>query len=248
MMYEGFAAVYDALMADVDYGRWAGFYLQLARANGVACLRAADCACGTGNMTLALASQGIAMIGLDLSIEMLRVAGEKARRRGTAVPFIQQDMRKLLLHRPMDAIFCACDGVNYLLTPEDVQAFFSAAYRALRPGGGLFFDISTQNKLENTLGHRCIGHDGLDISYIWQNHYDPKARTLQMDLTFFLQERDGRYRRIDETHCQRAHGVDELTGWLMDCGFTGVRTFGDRVLNPPGTFDERAHLAAIRPE
>lgn len=141
MMYEGFAAVYDTLMADVDYPRWAAHYLRLAREIGVSCRRAADCACGTGNLTLALAAQGVTMTGLDISMEMLRVAGEKARGQGVSVPFVRQDMRKLLLHRPMDAVFCACDGVNYLTTPEDARAFFAAAYRALRPGGGLFFSI-----------------------------------------------------------------------------------------------------------
>lgn len=245
-MYEGFASVYDALMRDVDYAHWAAFYLRLAQRSGVVCRRAADCACGTGSLTLALAALGVQMTGLDISVDMLRIAGEKARGRGVQIPFIRQDMRKLLLHRPMDAVFCACDGVNYLVKPDDVRAFFSAAYRAIRPGGGLFFDVSTREKLRDTLGDNCLGNDGEAVSYIWQNHYNGKAHMLQMDLTFFVREADGRYGRFSETHFQRGHSLDELTDWLDEAGFSRIYACGDKVFAPPDERDARVHFAALR--
>ncbi|MDR0928308.1 MAG: methyltransferase domain-containing protein [Oscillospiraceae bacterium] len=247
MMYQSFARVYDALMADVDYPRWAEYYLTLAQRAGVHCLRAADCACGTGNLTLALSRLGLSMTGLDLSVEMLRCAGEKARHLGIPVPFVRQDIRNLLLHRPMDALFCACDGVNYLTRPEDVQAFFAAAYRALRPGGGLFFDVSSPYKLETLLGNNCLGDDNPAASYIWQNHFDPAVRLLQMDLTFFVREADGRYSRFEETHWQRAHTAAELTEWLKAAGFESIALYGDRTFTPPDARTARLHLAAVRP-
>lgn len=248
MMYEGFAGVYDRLMADVDYDRWAEFYLAVAERAGVQVRRAADCACGTGNLTLALQGKGLQMTGLDLSPDMLRVAGQKARARGMQLPFVRQDMRKLLLHRPQDAIFCACDGVNYLVRPADVQAFFAAAYGALRPGGGLFFDVSTEHKLSHTLGNQCLGSDDDAVAYLWQNHYDTEKRALQMDLTFFVREPDGRYGRFGETHFQRAHTQEELTAWLREAGFAQVSTYGNRTLRAPGEACERMHLAAVKPQ
>lgn len=248
MMYEGFAAVYDGLMAGVDYEAWADYYIELARRHGVPVRRGADCACGTGNLTLPLAARGLVMTGLDASMDMLRVAGQKARAQGLQIPFVRQDMRRLLLHRPMDAMFCACDGVNYLTHAADVQAFFRAAYQALRPGGGLFFDVSTEDKLAHRLGDNCLGEDGEAVSYLWQNHYDPKTRTLQMDLTFFLRREDGLYTRFIETHFQRAHQAQELAAWLQEAGFRDVSVYGNRTLRAPQAGAERIHLAAIRPE
>lgn len=247
MMYEGFAAVYDGLMADVDYEGWAAYYLALAERSGVSVRKAADCACGTGNLTLAMATRGIQMTGLDLSADMLRMAGQKARERGLQLPFVRQDMRRLLLHRPMDAIFCACDGVNYLTKPDDVRAFFRTAYQAIRPGGGLFFDVSTEYKLANRLGNNCLGDDGEAVSYIWQNHYEPTKHILQMDLTFFVRESDARYTRFGETHFQRAHSPRELGEWLQEAGFVQIAALGDRTFVPPVAQDERIHMAAIRP-
>lgn len=248
MMYEDFATVYDALMADVDYERWASYYLALSQRSGVVPKRAAECACGTGSLTLALAARGVVMTGLDRSADMLRVAGDKARGKGKMLPFIQQDMRKLQLHRQMDAIFCGCDGVNYLLNAQDVQAFFTSAYQAIRPGGGLFFDVSTEHKLAHTLGNSCLCDDGEAVSYIWQNHYDRAMRTVQMDLAFFVRDEDGRYARFDETHLQRAHTVEELTKWLQDAGFTGIVVYGDQHFDAPRADTERIHVAAIRPD
>ncbi|MDL2317542.1 class I SAM-dependent methyltransferase [Eubacteriales bacterium OttesenSCG-928-A19] len=247
MMYEEFATVYDVLMADVDYPGWASFYAEIAREKAVIIKQAVDCACGTGSLSLAMAVSGIAVTGIDNAPRMLEIAAEKARARGLRVPFIRQDIRKLRLHRPVDAVFCACDGVNYLTHPQGVQAFFQAAYQALRPGGGLFFDISTEYKLEHRLGGNCLGEDGEAVSYLWQNHYDRGARQLQMDLTFFVRERDGRYARFTETHSQRAHTAEELVEWLSGAGFRDVSIYGDRELAPPHAFAERIHIAALRP-
>lgn len=247
-MYEGFATIYDALMAaDVDYDAWADFYMEMVRRCGVDVLRAADCACGTGNLTLALARRGLQMTGLDISTEMLQIAGQKARTQGLQMPFIRQDMRRMLLHRPMDAIFCACDGVNYLARPQDVTDFFGAAYRTLRPGGVLCFDVSTLHKLETALGNHCLGNDGESVAYIWQNHFDPAAQTVQMDLTFFVREDAGLYRRFDETHVQRGHTARELYDWLAQAGYVDIHFWGDRVFADPGADTQRMHIAAVRP-
>ncbi len=248
MMYEAFAGVYDALMAQVDYRGWADYYLALCERSGVTVRRAADAACGTGSLTVELAARGVTMTGLDLSMDMLRVASEKARKQGMQIPFVRQDMRRMLLHRPMDAVFCACDGVNYLTRLSDVKAFLEAAYRALRPGGGLFFDVSTRRKLEERLGNNCLGDDGETVSYLWQNHYHAPSRTLQMDLTLFVRQADGRYARFLETHFQRAHEEEELASLLEEAGFAHIRAYGDRTFSPPSQKDERMHMAAVRAE
>jgi len=245
-MYQGFAAVYDFLMRDVDYEGWADYYAGLAAQNGAALGTAVDCGCGTGSMTIALMRRGLRMTGIDSSPEMLSIAGEKARRAGVFIPFARQDMRRLALHRPVDCVFSCCDGVNYLQEPAYVQAFFRAAHAQLRPGGRLLFDVSTEHKLGRVLGDHCLGGDDAQVAYIWQNHYDAGKRMLQMDLTFFVQEADGRYRRFSETHRQRAHTREELEAWLLEAGFGGVAFYGDRTLLPPAEREQRMHVAAVR--
>ncbi len=245
--YGAFADLYDALMDDVDYDGWADYYLRLIRGAGVEPKKLCDCACGTGSMSVRFARRGIRVTGVDLSGEMLARAQEKARRFGVQVMFVEQDMCRLTLPRPVDALVCACDGVNYLLSDDSVTRFFERAHQALRPGGALAFDISTGQKLRETLGDGLFGEDRDDVTYLWANHYDEDQRTATMDLTFFVRESDGRYRRFDETHVQKAHDPERLEALLKQCGFVQIRICGDRTFDAPGDGAQRIHISAIRP-
>ncbi len=239
--YGQFAALYDPLMRDVDYDGWAA-YLASFLPSGI---RVADCACGTGEITLRLARQGFQMTGVDISASMLEVASAKARKAGLSIPFIQQDMRGLALHKPCGAVVCACDGVNYLDSPGAALAFFQAAHQALEPGGLLLFDVSSAYKLAHVLGCHTFAEEEEDCAYIWHNVYDAHSRLLEMDLTFFQKEAAGLYRRFEEKHIQRAHGQEELLAALEKAGFTAA-VYDAFTNDPPRAESERLQFAARR--
>ena len=75
-MYGEFAQVYDQLMDDVDYDAWAAHYARLMGLCARPVRRVAECACGTGSLTVRLARMGYEMTGLDLSQAMLERAAE----------------------------------------------------------------------------------------------------------------------------------------------------------------------------
>ena len=157
-------------------------------------------------------------------------------------------MKKLTLPRRVGAVLATCDGVNYLTTPEDVRAFFSAAYRNLLPGGALCFDCSTRHKLEDVMGDAFFGEERDGTAVLWQNKLNQAEHLLAMDVTFFVREEDGRYRRFREQHHQRAHSEAELTQWLAETGFEDVRTYGEMRLDAPKKNDLRIHITAKKPE
>lgn len=248
-MYEDFAGIYDALMDDYDYDAWAAHYLRLIRDSaGDLPLRMAECACGTGSLTVRFAETGMNVVGVDLSRSMLRRAEEKARKWGVLPTFICQDMKKLELPRRVGAVLATCDGVNYLTTAQDVQAFFASAYRALLPGGKLCFDCSSRHKLEDVMGNSFFGEERDGIATLWYNKLNEKTHVLAMDVTFFVREEDGRYRRIREEHRQRAHAQEELCAWLEEAGFVHVRTYGEMREDAPRSDDLRIHYVAEKPD
>ena len=244
--YSAFAEIYDALMDDVDYTGWADYYLSLVRRAEVVPAQLCDCACGTGALSVPFASHGIRVTGVDLSGEMLRMAQRRARQAGVQVMFVQQDMRMLRLPRPVDAMVCGCDGVNYLLDDDALRAFFKSAHAAIRPGGALAFDVSSAWKLEHVLGNSFFGEERDDIAYLWSNAFDPDGRTVTMDLTFFVRETDGRYRRFSEVHTQKAHDAGHLTELLEASGFELLGSFGDRTFEEPQPEEQRIHFLARR--
>ena len=244
--YEAFADWYDVLMDDVDYDAWADYYLALLARAGVRPRVLCDCACGTGSLSVRFAAAGIRVTGVDLSGEMLEAAREKALRSGVQAMFVRQDMCALELPRPVDALVCGCDGVNYLLDDDRLRAFFARAHAAIKPGGALAFDTSSPWKLEHTLGNNFYGEERDDVAYLWSNRFDAEARTVTMDLTFFVRQEDELYRRFSEVHVQKAHDPEHLKALLEACGFSSVEVFGNMTFEAPGQQDERLHVLAVR--
>ncbi len=246
-MYTDFAAIYDLLMQDVDYSAWAAHLLRLLRLKGIGPgSPVCECACGTGSLTIPLRKAGLRMTGTDLSADMLECAMRKAREEGCFIPFIRQDMTRLSLPRKADAILCTCDGINYL-KPGQVPLFLDAAFRNLKPGGVLLFDLSTPWKLRTLLGDSTLTRREDAFTYLWDNAWDEKQQCVHMNVTVFLPEPDQRYRRVDEAQVQYAHDRPFLKESLLQSGFTSVRFFGKFRMSPPREKDDRWHILAVRP-
>ena len=244
--YEGLAGLYDALMDDVDYDAWSEYYLALIGRLGAAPKTLCDCACGTGSMSVRFAERGLRVTGVDLSEEMLARAQVKARKTGVMAMFVRQDMCELALPRPVDALVCACDGVNYLTDDDRVRAFFERAHAAVKPGGALAFDVSSSYKLEKILGNSFFGEERDDVAYLWSNRFDRASRTVAMDLTFFARTDGDLYRRFSEVHVQKAHEPEHLKEMLLETGFADVQIYGDKTFDPPRADEPRVHIAARR--
>ncbi len=243
-MYSNFARVYDKLMDHIDREAWLKYIISLFDGHSVR--RVADCACGTGAISIPLAKLGYSVTGLDASEEMLEIAAQNARRERVEVPFICQDMRHFALHRPQDAVLSVCDGVNYL-SLKGAESFFKCAYEQLVPGGILLFDVSSRYKLSTVLGNNTFAEDEDDAAYIWKNVYDDQSRQIQMELTLFEKQQDGRYIRFTESQVQRAHSVKELSGALARAGFENVCSFEAFSFDAPSEDSERIQFRAVKP-
>lgn len=247
-MYTAFASVYDRLMADVDYPKWAYFYHLLLSQHAIMRGNVCECACGTGSITLELAKLGYRMTGVDISTDMLFEASSKARKAGMGIPFVKQDMRNLRLHRPMDAVLATNDGLNYLKDTAELESFFTSAYEALRPGGVLAMDLSTPYKLENILGNHFIGDETEDIAYLWQNKWHPQTASVEMNLAIFIRHEGENYVRIGESQRQYAHPSNGIYESLVKCGFENIRFFADRRMQSPGKEELRWFISCSKPK
>lgn len=248
MAYGEFAAWYDRMMTSVDYDRWGKYLVELIRLYApTAKPTLLDAACGTGNLTLRFAKAGYPVIGSDLSEEMLSVAQQKARDACLSIPFIRQDLCSIQLHRPVDVINCACDGVNYLQDEEALLAFFTAAHAALTAGGLLLFDVSSAYKLEHILGDRAFCDEGEDWAYLCRNAFDSKSRRIQMDLSCYVRE-GALYRRFTERHWQCAFERAVLTAALKAAGFEPLVQYGDFGKKDAEATAERIQFAARKKE
>ena len=240
--YTAFAQVYDRMMHDVDRDAWIAYldgFLKESDAHDIM-----DCACGTGANAIRLYRLGYHVTGNDASPEMLMEARNNAFRNGAkGIIFICEDMRKLKIHKQIDAIVCVCDGVNYLTSLSDVRSFFAHAYACLKPGGVLLFDVSSRYKFRKVLGTNTFTEETKDYAYIWKNNYDAASKLCEMTLTVF-QKQGELYDRFTETHLQRAHSEDELTKALLTSGFETVQTYDAFTRDPVLPASERIQFVA----
>ena len=245
--YREFAALYDELMDDIPYDEWAKRYERLIGLYPG--MRVAEMGCGTGAFSVRLARDGAKLVATDLSQEMIERAQVRAREAGAGVQFAVMDMERFALPRKVEAVFCACDGVNYLTSPDKVRRCFARVFESLKPGGRFAFDISGPAKLKGMAG-QMYGEDRENVTYVWMNHWqgDPSRRLLKMALTFFVRQENGLYRRFDEEHVQRAHEAEELVGALRQAGFENIETFSGLTDQPARPDDARIHFRAVKPD
>ncbi|MBR3308243.1 MAG: methyltransferase domain-containing protein [Lachnospiraceae bacterium] len=221
--YEGFARVYDSLMEDVPYERWASEICDTLRRDGIEGGLVLDLCCGTGTMTELMAERGYDMTGVDASADMLEIAAEKKAVSGSDILYLRQDMRSFELYGTMAAIICICDSINYLTDYEDLVACLKLVNNYLDPGGLFIFDFNPPEKYE-ALGDSSICDSAEDISFIWENSWDPGNRINECALAIFICGDDGRYDRFDELHLQRGYSLDEIKSALSEAGLGFVES------------------------
>ena len=127
--------LYDALLpvrAEVP------FYVDIARQQAGAVL---ELACGTGQLTIPIALQGLPTVGLDQSSAMLDVAKRRASAGSASVAFLQGDMRDFALGRDFNLIIVARNSLLHLLSTADLLAALTAVRRHLAQDGLFAFDI-----------------------------------------------------------------------------------------------------------
>jgi len=244
VIYSGFARIYDKFM-DMPYEAWADYIQAIWRRHGCHPKLVLDLACGTGGLTLPLARRGYDMIGADASAEMLAIARQKTIDSGNDALFLHQDMRELELYGTVDAIVCACDGLNYLPERDDLAAVFALCANYLNPGGLLIFDVNTEHKFSKILADNTFAATDSDAAYIWENYYDAADKINEYALTCFVQEGDV-YRRYDEMHFQRAHSAEEIASALMDGGLRLLAQYAELTFDAPKSDTQRIFFVAAK--
>ena len=239
--YESFARVYDELMDNVPYGKWAARILQLFRKQGIEGGLALELGCGTGKMLMQLGKAGYDMIGVDSSLDMLQIAREKCP---ADYLLLLQDMRSFELYGTVAVTVSVCDSINYIKDPEDLREVFCLVNNYLDPGGLFLFDFNTEHKYRDVIGETVIAEDREDVSFIWYNDYDQESHINEISLRVFVREREDLFRKFEETHFQRGYTLVEIRELLREAGMEFVDAWDGYEDRPAGPDSERILVLA----
>lgn len=195
-----------------------------------------DLACGPGRHAKSLAQRGARVVGLDLSLALLRRAQTQP---GTDGGLVRADKRILpFAHGAFDVVVNLFTSFGYFADDREHEAVLAAAARVLRSGGWFVMDFLNaahvaahlvpheEQKLE---GHRAV----IERRLIEGGRFVVKEITLPDD-----------GRRFEER--VRLFTPGELGDMLTGAGFTVTRRFGDYDGAPLSKTAPRAILFAER--
>ncbi len=244
--YGSLAGVYDRLTGDVCYERRADYMEKLFLKSRLDVHTVLDLACGTGTMTNILTERGYEMIAVDASADMLAKAMEKAADlTGEPPVFLNQSMPQLDLYGTVDAAICCLDSMNYLTSPRDVQKTLQRLHLFIAPGGILIFDINSAEKFR-ALDGQVFLDETEDVYCVWRTEFEKRSGICTYWMDIFTRCGDDTWERDVEEHRQRAYEVEQLRQWLMEAGFTHIRTYGDCRMSAPRENEQRIYFTAIR--
>jgi len=249
--YAALARIYDQVMAQIDYPRWANLSAELLTGAGLPpqargrASRLLECACGTGTLALLLAGRGYEVEGRDQSPEMIAAAEDKARSLPQNPPrFRVEAFSELAAENACDALICLYDSLNYLLETPAVMDFMERVNRALVPGGLFLLDICTALNSRLHFHGREEEDRGNGFRYRRKMQFYEDE---QLQENLFEIEFDDQPGTVWlECHRQRIYPLHHIHHCLTRTGHRVLRMTDGFTLNPPHPESLRVHLLCRR--
>ena len=204
-LFDTIATRYDLITVLLSYGQDRRWKRRLVSMTGVqAGSRALDLACGTGDISFALASRGARVVGLDITPRMLQLARGKPQASLMRSRFVAGDMMALPFRDAQFDVVSTGYGIRNVPVIEPALAEIK---RVLRPGG-LFVSLDfnrPRNLLVRAVYLAYLSLSGSLLGALL--HGDPDT-----------------YRYIPET-IRRYPGADVVTTMLTRQGFAEAEWF-----------------------
>ncbi len=235
--YETFARVYDAIMDDSLYEKWTAFSLRhLPKKKDAKLL---ELACGTGIQSLRFKEAGFDVTGLDLSGDMLKIANKRAQVAGFDLSFIQANMLDLSAVGTFDYVTCYSDSICYMQDEVEVGDVFKQVYDHLKEGGVFIFDVHSTYQIDEIFPGYSYHENAEDFAMVWDSYADEAPHSVVHELTFFIQDEDGRFTRFDEVHEERTYDILTYDILPEQAGFTSFKVYADFEDQEPGDTSRR---------
>lgn len=172
--------------------------------------RVLDLACGIGRHSLELRRRGFEVVGVDISPDLLEIAGGEAQLKHLDVEFMEADLRELDLRDEFDLVLSLNDGaVGYFETDAENRRTFEVVAQALRAGGGHLMQLPNVLHAEAHLPKKSwiVGESTLELSDHRWNAEDRYIEGSTVPIRFG--EVFDKYEEIPFR--QRLYTVEELT-------------------------------------
>ncbi len=240
---------YEGVVEDIP------LFVELARQYGSPVL---EVGCGTGRVAIALAKEGIRVVGVDLSNHMLEIARDKIDHEAAEVrdriELLREDMRDFDLGRQFSGVFVPQAAVFHLDGREALRTSFRNFYRHTKAGGVTLVDVVSPDRMKNQeVGREHIAGERIDPDTrsrhkeVYEVQIDCERQVVRCRHSLVVGEGDDEQRTEWEQE-YRWLEEPEAVALLRDIGYQEVTTFGDYDRSPFGGDSPRLILLARKGE
>jgi len=180
-----------------------------------------DLGCGQGELCIELTRRGYSVVGYDLSVYQLAMAGDNAQTAGQKINFLQGDMREMAFDNMFDGILCWDTSFGYFEEEKNIEVL-KRMKTALKSGGRLLLDILNRDFVGQQApyshwfeGDGCVCMD--DMTMDWITNRLKVKRSIILD--------DGRSKELQ--YSMRVYLLSEIGRMLHEAGFRVAAVSGD---------------------
>jgi SAM-dependent methyltransferase len=180
-----------------------------------------DLCCGPGRFAIALANRGFVVTGVDRTAFLLDKARARAATAGSAIEWVQADMRDFVRPAAFDAVVSMFTSFGYFDDKRDDLRVLRNMLTNLKPGGACVIDVFGKERLARDF-QPTTSESLPDGTVLVQRHaiFDDWTR-IRNELILI---RDGRPKTFTFHHT--VYSGQELRDRLELAGFRGVRLYG----------------------
>jgi len=226
-VFELYAAYYDLLYRDKDYGAEAKYIADFIYQYSPKAKTILELGCGTGAHAAQLAVLDFDVTGIDMSESMLDRAKERRAGLGADIAnrlqFALGDVRTCRLDVSFDVVISLFHVFSYQTTNEDLLAAFQTAATHLRPGGLLIFDywfgpaVLTQRP---EVRIKRFEDEQFRVMRVAEPTMNPVGNRVTVEYLVQIDAKtDGRSERVQERHDMRYLFIPEIESlssrWFM---------------------------------
>ncbi len=180
-----------------------------------------DLACGAGRHMVELKDRGLVVVGLDLSMPLLR----EARARDPELLLARGDMRSLpFADSSFSLVVNFFTSFGYFAEPEEDRQVLAEIRRVLKPGGSYALDFLNAERVRNGLVPR--DERRLDRRRVVQDRrLEEGGKVVVKTIRIYEPDR----REPESTYCERVRLYEpaELRAMLRTASLEPQHTFGD---------------------
>ena len=222
--YDKLAPDYDAMTGfEKRFVHERPFFRMLVEKHGIR--TALDAGCGTGFHSLLLARLGVEVTAVDISPNMLAIAGAHAKEMQLPLHLVESSFQSLptLAPGPYDAVFTMGNSLAHLLTKEDLERSLAAFAAVLAPRGVLFLQNLNYDRIMEKKEHIQSVKEGGDATYI--RSYEYGNELIHFQILKLVHQGPNVVHALNTVDLRPVlHG--ELVEMLGTAGFDDIKTYG----------------------